>query len=242
MTEAHRNATPKGAARGGPRPARRGLRLPRERQVHNAHEARSRAVHLMRLLSPAAALALVVIVVVWAQWQTIESGFKIGFSLINPEEAKTLRMVNPRFSGMSNNTQPYVVTADEAVRATPTTELVHLSNPKGDITTESGAWVMLMAPTGVYDEGSETLDLSGGVDLFHDEGLRFASPTARIDLKNGLAEGHETATANGPSIDITGEGFKVLDEGKRIIFTGNAKAVLYPRDDRERKAPPERPG
>jgi lipopolysaccharide export system protein LptC len=200
----------------------------------------SRTVSLLRMILPGVALFLIGTVIIWSQWGHIEGVFKIGLALIDPDEAKTLRMVNPRFAGTRRDSRPYLVTADEAVRASREADIVNLSNPKGDITTKSGAWMALIAAKGVYNQKAETLDLDGGVDLFHDRGLHFVSKTAHIDLKSGVANGNDTVTGNGPSIDITGEGFKVLDDGKTIIFTGKSKALLYPRDNRTRKSPPKR--
>ncbi|MDX1485880.1 MAG: LPS export ABC transporter periplasmic protein LptC [Alphaproteobacteria bacterium] len=196
----------------------------------------------MRLCLPALALVLVALVVSWSHWQQIESGFRIGFSAIHPDEAKSLRMVNPRFAGTNDQSRPFMVTADEARRASRDADTIYLTNPKGDIVTEGGAWVALTAAAGVYARDRELLDLEGGVDLFHDKGLHFVSPTARIDLKGGTAEGNDPVIGSGPSIDITGQGFRILEGGKRVIFTGKSKAVLYPSDTRERKNPPKRQG
>lgn len=183
---------------------------------------------------------MVGIIVAWSQWSTIEAGFRIGFASINPEEAKTLRMVNPRFAGTNKRSRPFMLTADEARRASPGADQIVLKNPKGDITTDSGAWVALMAAHGKYAQKNKILKLDGGVDLFHDKGIHFTSPSARIDLKAGTAEGRDPVTGSGPSIDITGEGFKLLDGGRTVIFTGKSKAILYPSDKRKRKTPPER--
>jgi len=202
--------------------------------------AHSRKVFILRLALPAVAVLLVCVVAVWAQWGTIEARFRIGFAQINPEEAKTLRMVKPRFAGTNKRSQPFTLTADEARRARPGADQIVLKNPKGDITTDSGAWVALMAAKGNYAQKKQVLDLGGGVDLYHDKGMHFASPTARINLQTGVAEGKDPVTGSGPSIDVTGEGFKVLDGGKTVVFTGKSKAILYPKDKRTRKAPPAR--
>jgi lipopolysaccharide export system protein LptC len=205
-----------------------------------AHRAHKRKVSLMRMLFPTAAAVLVAVVAIWSQWQSIESGFKIGFSRINPDEAKTLRMVNPRFSGTNKKAQPFLLTADEARRTSPSAESILLTNPKGDITTDGGAWLALTAAHGNYAQKKKILDLGGGVDLFHDNGLHFTTTTARIDLKAGTADGNDPVTGNGPSIAVTGQGFKLLNGGKTVIFTGKSTAVLYPRDNRKPKAPPKR--
>ena len=235
---ARKSRPAEGANGGTSESGRPRLTLPREGLVFDVSHSHSRTVSWLRLVLPGAAMVLVGVVIAWSQWAHIEDGLKIGFSFIDPDEAKTLRMVNPRFAGIKKDSRQYLVTADEAVRTNPSAEIVHLINPKGDITTKSGAWVALMAARGDYNQKRETLDLDGGVDFFHDKGLHFSSKTAHIDLKTGIAEGHDPVTGNGPSIDITGEGFKVLDGGKTVIFTGKAKAVLYPRDKRTRKAPP----
>ena len=241
MSEARESGAPKGASGGGKRAAKRPkLALPRAGQIFDVSHRHSRTVSLLRLVLPCTAVVLVGIVVAWSLWGQIEEGFKIGISSIDPEEAKILRMVHPRFAGMKDNSLPYLVTADEAIRDGPTSDIVRLINPKGDITMRNGAWVALMAASGKYDQKRETLDLDDGVELFHDRGLHFSSKTAHIDLKAGTAEGYDPVTANGPSINITGEGFKVLEGGQRIIFTGRAKALLYPRDTRPKKAAPRR--
>ena len=205
-----------------------------------AGRAHRRKVSFMRMLFPAAAVVLISMVAIWSQWQSIETGFKIGFNRIYPEEAKTLRMVNPRFSGTNDKGRPFMLTADEARRASPDADSILLTNPKGDITTGSGAWLALSAAHGNYARKMKTLDLGGGVDPFHDSGIHFTTAAARIDLKAGTMEGNDPVTGSGPSIEVTGQGFKVLNGGKTVIFTGKAKALLFPRDKRKRKAPPKR--
>jgi lipopolysaccharide export system protein LptC len=205
-----------------------------------SQRAHRRKVFALRLALPAVAALIVCVVAVWAQWGAIETRFRIKPASINPEEAKTLRMVNPRFAGTSKQSRPFTLTADEARRARPGADEIVLKNPKGDITTRSGAWVALMAPQGNYAQKKQVLELGGGVDLYHDKGLHFASPSARIDLKAGTAEGKDPVTGSGPSIDVSGEGFKLEDGGKTVVFTGKSKAILYPNDKRKRQTAPER--
>lgn len=205
-----------------------------------AQRVHRRKVSVMRMLFPAAAVILVAIVMIWPQWQSIETAFKVGFARINPDEARVLRMVKPRFSGTNAKGQPFMLTADEARRTSPTADLIFLTKPKGDVTTSSGAWVALAAENGKYSQENEILDLGGGVELFHDNGLHFSTATAQIDLKAGTADGNDTVTGNGPSIEVTGKGFELLNGGKTVIFKGKSRAVLYPQDTRKRKAPPQR--
>jgi lipopolysaccharide export system protein LptC len=54
------------------------------------------------------------------------------------------------------------------------------------------------------------------------------SSSARLDLKVGTAEGDEKVEGHGPTGTISAEGFRVLDNGARVFFTGPAKLVLRP--------------
>ncbi len=240
------STAPHGGAAGSRPPAPGTPRMPlgdlplRTGPTAAARRAHKRKVSVLRWLFPGAALILVALVVVWSQWKSVETGFKFGFSRIDPEEAETLRMVNPRFSGTNENARPFMLTADEARRASPKANEILLTNPKGDITTDSGAWLALSAAQGNYFQQKKILTLGGGVDLFHDNGLHFTTATARFDLKAGTAEGNDPVTGSGPSIEVTGQGFKLLNGGKTIIFTGKSKAFLFPHDKRTRKEPPKR--
>lgn len=188
----------------------------------------SRTVGMLKILLPTVALSLVALVVIWAQLRNTDGGFRIGFSLMQPEDARELSMTNARYAGRSRARQPYLVTARTATQAKPGADRIELADPKGDITMKSGAWVALTAPEGSYLQSSQRLDLRGGVNLFHDSGMEFNSPTARIDLKDSTAVGHDPVTGHGPAAEIKSKGFRVLEQGTRVIFTGDAQLTLYP--------------
>ena len=49
---------------------------------------------------------------------------------------------------------------------------------------------------------------------------------AHVDLANKTAEGHDPVAGHGPSGDITAQGFRILDKGDTIIFTGRSHLLL----------------
>ncbi len=49
---------------------------------------------------------------------------------------------------------------------------------------------------------------------------------AHADFSDNTAEGHDPIEGHGPSGDIWGQGFRVLDKGDTIIFTGRSHAIL----------------
>lgn len=193
----------------------------------------SRFVQLLKLMSAAVALILLAAVIVWPQLRPRDGTFQIGVSESGgPEDAESLNMVNPRYTGLDSNNLPYEVTADLASQETSKSEFITLDNPKADMTMKDGSWLALTARSGLYGQKSQKLELSGDVNLFHDSGYEFTSRSATIDLDSGTGEGKEPAYGHGPAGEIEGEGFRFTDKGKIITFTGKSHLILYPiRDD-----------
>lgn len=190
-------------------------------------EGWSRTVGLLKVLLPTVALSLVVLVVVWSQLHNSDPGFRVGFSLVQPEDVRQLSMVNARYAGRNRNRQPFLVTAATAIQDSPTADIIHLTDPKGDMTLKGTAWIALSAPKGDYRQASQLLDLRDGVTLFHDSGMEFNTATAHINLKDSTAFGLDPVTGHGPAAEITSKGFQVLDGGDRVVFTGKAHLTLY---------------
>ncbi len=72
------------------------------------------------------------------------------------------------------------------------------------------------------------LDLKGGVIMFHDMGYEFHTPRASIDMANRSARGDSPVQGQGPFGQISAAGFRLLENGERIIFTGKTRLVLFP--------------
>lgn len=219
------------------------------RRVHRARRrsrdtprgSYSRFVTLAKLLLPTVAVALIAAVFIWPQLQPRDSGFNLGFSELKIGDAERLRMINPRYTGLDQNQLPYEVTAEVANQDSPKADDIELEKPKADMTLSDGTWIAIEAPEGNYGQKTQLLDLSGGVNLFHDSGYEFNSPTARVDLTKGTAEGNERIVGHGPFGDAEGEGFRLLDKGKTIIFTGKSKVVLYSEGDSSPQPPAKKP-
>jgi len=111
---------------------------------------------------------------------------------------------------------------------------VALEQPKGDLTTASGGSIRINARTGIYQPQTQLLDLFGDVQLHQDKGNVFRTGSAHIDMANGTAEGREPVEGDGPFGHISGQGFRVLDRGDVIIFTGQTHLELVPH---EKKGP-----
>jgi lipopolysaccharide export system protein LptC len=137
-------------------------------------------------------------------------------------------MLNARYDGVDAHRRPYTVTADMATQSKQDEDLIDLELPKADMTMEGGAWLALNARAGQYRRAGEALDLSGGVSLFHDRGFELRSESAHIDLDAGTAEGAQPVEGQGIFGTVDAEGFRVLDRGQTILFTGKSRLILQP--------------
>src|SRR5262249_34873866 len=92
-----------------------------------------------------------------------------------------------------------------------------------------GAWLAVTSDTGLYQQQSQVLDLFGQVHLFHDRGIEFTTDSARVFMTQGTAEGDEHIEGQGDFGSLEAEGFRLLERGERVIFTGKARLILSPR-------------
>lgn len=185
-------------------------------------------VGLMKVVLPAMAAALILLVIAWPKLMLEEDRFRVGVSLLSPDQVDNLSMLNARFEGIDEKSQPYTITANMASQSGVDEDLVDLDLPKADITLADGTWLALTARTGQYRREGKQLDLHGSVSLFHDKGFELRSEFARIDLAASTAEGDRPVEGQGAAGRIHAEGFRVLDRGQRIVFTGKSRLVIYP--------------
>jgi hypothetical protein len=78
----------------------------------------------------------------------------------------------------------------------------------------------------MYQSQAQLLDLFGDVNLVRDDGTRFVTNAAHVDVAADSAVGNDPVTGHGPSGDITAQGFRVVDRGNTIVFIGKSNLLL----------------
>jgi lipopolysaccharide export system protein LptC len=184
-------------------------------------------VGIMRVLLPTVATGLILLVVIWPQFDEQQQRFRLGPAKIDKEAAKNLTMLNGRYTGMLDE-KPFTITAEKTHQKNAKNPRFALTSPKLDLMLENGSWAAVTAKTGFYDHKNQILELAGGVNLFHDTGYEFQTPNAVIDLNAGDARGIDPVKGQGPLGNLEAEGFVVYYKTKRVIFTGRSKLTLYP--------------
>jgi lipopolysaccharide export system protein LptC len=180
-------------------------------------------VGLAKRLLPLAALALLASVALWPELarDTDRSRLSYRRGAAAPESGK---MVTATYHGVDTNNRPYTMTAVTAHQVDP--DRINLTEPKGDITLESGNWLMAQSHRGVYLQHEGSLDLSDEVHLYRDDGTTLDTSSATLDLKQGAAAGAELVHSEGPFGTLDAQGFAVTDRGAVMQFTGPGRLIL----------------
>ncbi|WP_236552545.1 LPS export ABC transporter periplasmic protein LptC [Belnapia sp. F-4-1] len=182
-------------------------------------------VRWTKRLLPALALALLGLVMFWPEIEGNEDRSRVSFRRMVMPRAEGLRVVNPRYQGIDELNRPFTVTARTGQQ--PGAERVlDLEEPRADMLLSDGAWVYLQAHAGRFDRAANHLDLKGDVTIYHDSGVTMLTETAAVETEAGTASGDAPVAAQGSFGTITSNGFRILERGAVVVFTGNAHAVL----------------
>jgi len=181
---------------------------------------RSLVIHFWRGALPAVIAIGLIGLLAWAGYKT--------FSELNVSgrQGGAIRMVNPEFHGRNKTGQPYVVTAQSAVRNADHPERLMLTEPRLVMETLTRGEVHGAGQSGLYDENTYILNLWGGVTMTDSLGYHFASPTARVDTKKSTAEGHDGTQDYGPLGRAVGDSYFIDDRTGHTVLTGHVLTHL----------------
>lgn len=191
-----------------------------------AHRRHSRRVGVLKVVLPASALVLLVVLGLWPSLRGDDDRFQVGFADLTPTAVENLSMVNARYHGVDKRNNPFAVTAERGTEEDPKNGVVVLDNPKADFITQGGAGVYVEARLGTYYQQEQWLDLEGDVNLFHDQGYELHTQRARVHLKDGTAEGSDPVNGRGPQGRLDGQGFQISDQGRKIVVKGQSGMSL----------------
>ncbi len=147
-----------------------------------------------------------------------------GDGTVNLAGDEVVTMVNPRFTGRNVSGEAFVLTADTARRRRTDPSVVDLQNPR--LVDESGTEVT--APTGIYNQKNEYLDLFGAVRVVDGQGYAFNTSAARVFVQEGRVTGLKPLSGRGPLGDLRSDSYEIVDDGDRVILRGNVDMTIYP--------------
>jgi lipopolysaccharide export system protein LptC len=183
----------------------------------------SRFVGLMKLVLPLGAAALVGLVLAWPGGGGSDQNFSLSFANIRLNGDAEPGMTAARYLGTDDDRQPYVITAELVVPDGEAPDRFTLHTLQADMTLNSGLWMTLMAPRGIYDRAGNWLRLPDEVDIYSDQGFELHTRNALVDLAGSEASGDSPVEAIGPPGTLHAGGFRFVKEGERLFFLNGVR-------------------
>jgi lipopolysaccharide export system protein LptC len=203
-------------------PAERLIHMPSSLRQGTYAPTYTRMVRRLRVILPAVAVLTIGVVILWPRIRAIF----VEPTQTTPDERQA-KMVNGRYVGSDSHGRPYTVTYESALQP-PGGGPIEMTNPTAELTLQNGHWVAVKAAQGRYDQQAGLIDLSGNVELFHDDGYRFMTEKAHVEFNKNLVWGERAVTGRGPRGEVVGRGFRVINNGDSIVITGPARLLLRP--------------
>lgn len=194
---------------------------PRRTLTLEAARRHSMRVRMMRFILLGLAL-LAVVALIWEFYSQTDNTVRE-----EPVAGQSIKMVNPRYSGRTEDGLPFYLTAKEAIRPTVNQETVELINPVLEFYREaSSEKSIVVAETGTYNDVEKTLELRTSVDLNTDDGYSCQTTHARVYTKTKNIEGDEPIDCTGNFGRVKGKAYEIRDNYKTFIFKNGMTAVL----------------
>ena len=184
---------------------------------------RSRVIKLLRTLFPTAIIILAIGNFGWITIQAIVSSLDVYKGNTNED-----RMTNPRFTGLGNNGDHYIISGLEAVRVGHDATTITLSSPSMDFKGDAARATHISANNGVFDQNAQTFTLTGNVVMVSGgSDMTFTTTEAVVDLAKSTFHGDKHIEGSGSVGHIVGESFVIADSGRDVTFHGKGEAKVF---------------
>ena len=187
----------------------------------------TRFVNTMKFALPSLAFVILIAVLFWPNFvSTGKQVEKTARDALTPTGLRNFEMDKPVFVATDDKDRPYRLTATRARQTSRNATMVALDDPKARIKLADGNNVRVSARRGRFDRTKNRLTLMGDVNVHHDQNYTFRTAHATIDMKTKAAWGRQQVYASSPKATVAAQGFRIIDKGETVIFTGKTRVVL----------------
>ena len=131
----------------------------------------------------------------------------------------------PKFIGTDKKKQPFKVMAKKATRLKESPDIFNLENPTGEIKSGEEKF-FLRGDQGVFDKKIQQLKVEGNVKFNNENNMVFNTSEMYFDFKKEILLGDKKVEGKKNNSIIISEGFKILNNGNQIHFTGKTRLLL----------------
>lgn len=193
----------------------------RRRRQMGRWKRRSAVVRTLRVVLPALCVAIVAAIAGLAGINT----FLLRTASHQPAQPQ-IRMLKPHFQGRNDSGQPFLITADSAVRDDVDASRVELDRPVFMQGSSPADQTRVSSDHGVYREDTHMLDLEGDVTLDSANGYHFVSAHALVDTEKNNVDGDRPVTGHGPLGQLAASAYAVRNGGAYLYFNGHVRTRI----------------
>lgn len=123
------------------------------------------------------------------------------------------------YEAVDQKGQPYIIDADKAYLQDGSDEIIVLVTPTFRMTLNNNIKIFVKAKTGLLNQETKKLTLSGFVKVHYGDKTTFEMPITEIDLKLGSLFGNKSLKGNMDQLDVQAGHFDIQDRGAKITLT-----------------------
>lgn len=185
----------------------------------------SRMVRILRLMLPICALATLGL-----YFLSSKISISIGDMQASVGDVQlsrdSLRMINPKLEGVTQDDGAYELTADYAEQEVGNMQTLRLHVVKAELSQPKDAWSKLTAPKGTFDSKKESLELYGGINISTSTGMTAKLERADIDLKTQVISSKVPVEVEATEGTLTAQTLEIKTTQKRILFSGDVRVHI----------------
>lgn len=134
-----------------------------------------------------------------------------------------LSMVHPRLTGADAKGNPFVITAEVAVQDADNPKRATLRNIEADLTLDDKTWLNVHAGAGTVDMETGQMTMTGGIDLFTDNGYMLHIDHASMNLRSNTIRSDADVAGHGPDGSLHADSFYVDRNSGLLTLDGHVR-------------------
>jgi hypothetical protein len=182
-------------------------------------------IRTLRIATPLASVGLVALYVT-TMLQTAGYGVKVAAPTIAPTLGKEIAMDNPRYEGFSKDGGSYVMSAKTAIPDLSNPSMVKLNQITGEVYDARKSRTDVTATHGLFDSKANKLDLTDGISVVTQTGMRATLQTATMMTKEGTLQSNTPVVVEMPSAKVTANQLSLNQKTHDATFLGNVVTHL----------------
>ncbi len=189
-----------------------------------------RFVRLVKIVLPLAALAVMLVTLIWPLSASQEFSFILDKNQVETSKER-LRMERPVYRGEDRRGQAFEITAQRAVQRSSSTPIVELTGIDAVLAMKAGQ-ARVSAAAGRYDLESEKLQVNGPVKLRRSDGYSLETQDVSVDLPTRTVRSAGAVTGRMPLGQFSAGKFSADVGGRVVVLDGGAHLRIEQRRGR----------